>query len=90
MKPIPTPFTGAQLSKLLDTMTPEQLERPVYIYLTPQISGNLRVLSILSHDSLVAIHTDGIISETLQTINQELPLEIVTSLIDNYNNIERN
>lgn len=69
MKPIPTPFTGKQLSKLLDTMTPEQLDMPLLVYLTQSFNGQCRVLSVFSADMHKGVHTDGIISNTLQ-INQ--------------------
>lgn len=83
MKPIQTPFTARQLSKLLDTMTPEQLDMPLWIYLVPDIRGNVRVLSMLSNDLVLSIHTDGFISEMVTNSSN-------ISLINEYHNSGRN
>lgn len=63
-----TPFTAAQLKSLLISMTPEQLEQPLWVFIRDHVlTGKQEICAVSDSKSELMMHMHGVVSELKTT-----------------------
>jgi hypothetical protein len=71
MKPILTPFTGRQLTRMLDSLTPEQLDMPLWVHIGQHILTQQPEIDIIGcKNQSVYINKMGATVVTAESVKQ--------------------